>query len=58
METVPAMETVPEKDVAQEALQSRERELKKTAEEELKKTAENRRRIEESLWKGHQAYDG
>ena len=67
----PATETVPERDAAQaqkleelrdelaaqEALRSRERELKTAAEAELKKTAENLRRAEESLRKGHQAYD-
>ena len=67
----PATETVPERNAAQaqeladlkdelaaqEALRSRERELKTAAEAELKKTAENLRRAEESLRKGHQAYD-
>jgi chromosome segregation ATPase len=67
----PATETVPARDAAQaqelaelrdelaaqEALRSRERELKTAAEAELKKTAENLRRAEESLRKGHQAYD-
>ena len=42
---------------AQEALRTRECDLKKVAEEEQRKTAENLRRAEENLRKGHQAYD-
>jgi hypothetical protein len=67
----PATETVPERNAAQaqeladlrdelaaqEALRNRERELKTAAEAELKKTAEKLRQAEESLRKGHQAYD-
>ena len=42
---------------AQEALRARERELKMAAEEEQRKIADNLRQAEESLRKGHQAYD-
>ena len=42
---------------AQEALRTRERELKKAVEEEQRKTVENLRRAEENLRKGHMAFD-